>query len=120
MELIDFIKALAHENRLRILNLLKEKDLCVCELRNIMNINQSNASRHLAKLKQVDLIEYDKEGQWVYYKINKKQIEEYSFIKKLLEEELDKEEKYNKDIERLRLYQQSEINCDKLDDSDIF
>jgi len=56
MEIIEVLKALAHENRIRILNILAESELCVCELENIMQITQSNASRHLAELKQVNLI----------------------------------------------------------------
>ena len=74
MKLVDIIKALAHEKRLRILNLLRKQSMCVCELRNIMNINQSNASRHLIKLKNAELIDYQKEAQWVYYQLNQKQI----------------------------------------------
>ena len=119
MAVVDIIKALAHENRLRILNLLKKRALCVCEIRNIMNINQSNASRHLAKLKQVNLLDYNKEGQWVYYYINKTKIEKHPFINKILNEELA-EEQFEIDLEKLELYQKSEIGCDNLDESEIF
>ncbi|MFW6238200.1 MAG: ArsR family transcriptional regulator, partial [Halanaerobiales bacterium] len=42
MELIEILKALAHENRLRILNLLRKQPLCVCEIKTLMGIGQSN------------------------------------------------------------------------------
>ena len=120
MELINVIKALAHENRLRILNLVKEKPLCVCEIRNILEINQSNASRHLRKLKNTGLVEDSKKAQWVYYQLNKNQLEEYPFIKALLEEEVDKQNLFQKDLNNLKVYNKSEINCENLDQAKLF
>ena len=120
MELINVIKALAHENRLRILNLVKEQPLCVCEIRNILEINQSNASRHLRKLKNTGLVEDSKKAQWVYYQLNKNQLEEYPFIKALLEEEVDKQNLFQKDLNNLKVYNKSEINCENLDQAKLF
>ena len=120
MELVDIIKALAHENRLRILNLLNKQALCVCELRNIININQSNASRHLIKLKNAGLVNYKKEAQWVYYQLNQKKIKNYKFINKLLNEELKKHDFFKQDINKLKLYTESKITCENLDEADIF
>jgi len=120
MELINVIKALAHENRLRILNLVKEQPLCVCEIRNILEINQSNASRHLRKLKNTGLVEDSKKAQWVYYQLNKNQLKEYPFIKVLLEEEVDKQDLFQKDLNNLKVYNKSEINCENLDQAKLF
>ena len=120
MELIDIIKALAHENRLRILNLLRKQSLCVCELRNIMNINQSNASRHLLKLKNAGLIENQKEAQWVYYQLNQKQIAKHSFIKELLDNEFDEHKLFLRDLYNLQLYKESKLSCEDLDETDFF
>ncbi|SDM51774.1 ArsR/SmtB family transcription factor [Halarsenatibacter silvermanii] len=120
MELEKAAKALAHENRLRILNLLRKQSLCVCELRNIMGINQSNASRHLKKLKNAGLIDYDKKAQWVYYKLNEEQIERYNFLKVLIEEDFDREEMLKDDLDNLKLYQNSEVECDGLDEAELF
>ncbi len=120
MDLVELIKALAHENRLRMLNLLKEQDLCVCELRNIMNINQSNASRHLKKLKNAGLVEFYKEAQWVYYQFNQTKAEQHSFITELMEKEFTHHEQFQKDKDNLKLYNESEINCDRLDNTDLF
>ncbi|MFW6271101.1 MAG: ArsR/SmtB family transcription factor [Bacillota bacterium] len=120
MDVVEKIKALAHENRLRIINLLKEQSLCVCELKNILDINQSNASRHLRKLKQADIVDHKRDGQWIYYKLNKKQIQKHSFIKKILEEELDKNDQFKRDLENLKKYQNSELTCKTLEEADIF
>ena len=67
MDLAELLKALADHNRLRILNLLGEKTLCVCDLEEILLLQQSNLSRHLAKLKQVGLVMSQKKGLFMYY-----------------------------------------------------
>lgn len=67
MDLTDLLKALADANRLRILNLLGDRTLCVCDLEDILGLNQSNLSRHLAKLKQVGLVRGEKRGLFMHY-----------------------------------------------------
>ncbi len=47
LELVVILKALADETRLRMLHLLKDRELCVCEIEEVLGIQQSNASRHL-------------------------------------------------------------------------
>ncbi|HKL10573.1 MAG TPA: metalloregulator ArsR/SmtB family transcription factor [Clostridia bacterium] len=71
MRQVEIMKALADENRLRILNLLNRNLLCVCELETILNLNQSNISRHLAKLRNMGIIIAEKDAQWVHYKLDK-------------------------------------------------
>lgn len=90
MKLIKIIKALADENRLRILNLLSQKEMCVCEIEHILGINQSNASRHLIKLSEADIIFSEKQGQYVFYRLNPSIINEYPFLQVFLEQELKK------------------------------
>jgi len=67
MEIDEILKALADPNRLRILNLLQGRTLCVCDLERVLELNQSNLSRHLAKLRQVKLIAARKQGLFSYY-----------------------------------------------------
>lgn len=68
--IVYIFKALADENRIRILNLLKNGELCVCDIEAVLSIKQSNASRHLNKLKMAEIIFSDKKSQWVYYWFN--------------------------------------------------
>ena len=64
-------KALADENRIRILCLLKnKKDLCVCEITEIIGLAQPTISSHLKLLENAGLIESFKDGLWVNYNIN--------------------------------------------------
>jgi ArsR family transcriptional regulator len=108
------MKALSEEIRIRILNLLKEGSLCVCELEVLLDINQSNASRHLNKLTNAKIIEYYKVAKYVYYKLNENTLKEYPFIKDILETHTEKEELFIKDLERLKTYKNSGISCDDL------
>ena len=65
------LKALADENRIRILYLLNErKDLCVCEIREIIGLSQPTISSHLKLLESNELISFNKNGKWVNYSMN--------------------------------------------------
>ncbi|WMJ85239.1 ArsR/SmtB family transcription factor [Oscillospiraceae bacterium LTW-04] len=63
-------KALSEEIRLRILALLFNDEACVCEIEAVLNLSQSNASRHLSCLKNSGILKSYKKAQWTYYKIN--------------------------------------------------
>ena len=65
--LVDVFKALSDETRLRILNLLYERELCVCDVMEILQITQAKASRHLIYLKNAGLVKDRKQAQWAYY-----------------------------------------------------
>lgn len=70
---------LSDKNRLRILKLLEQRPLCVCELTHVLGIRQPSVSRHLRKLKKTGLIESRQDGQWHEYFINRKS-DEYTRI----------------------------------------
>lgn len=108
---MEILKALSHENRLRILNLLKVSELCVCELEHIIGVNQSNASRHLIKLKQADLIKAEQKAQWVYYSLNPKIVEVHPFIQKIIDDELKELALCQEDNKKLANYQESGFTC---------
>ncbi len=62
-------KALADETRLRILTLLLEGELCVCDLMAVLQLPQSTVSRHLAYLKNTGWVDDRREGVWMIYSI---------------------------------------------------
>ncbi len=70
LSLIEFFKTLSDETRLRILVLLFTKDLCVCELCDILDESQPKVSRHLAKLRDIGLVKDERKGQWIFYNLN--------------------------------------------------
>ena len=69
---IEILKVIGDETRLRILNLLIKNTtgICVCELMYSLLLHQYKASKALGILKKAGLLEIDKQGLWVYYKLN--------------------------------------------------
>lgn len=68
---VSLFKCLADDTRLRCVALLhREGKLCVCELTYALDMLQPKISRHLALLRQTNLLVDSREGQWVYYQIN--------------------------------------------------
>jgi ArsR family transcriptional regulator len=63
-------QALSDEKRLRILELLRDGEACVCELTEAMDVSQSLLSFHLKKLKEAGLVRDRREGRWAYYRLN--------------------------------------------------
>lgn len=114
LDLIQVMKALSDETRMRILNILKADDLCVCEIEVILGISQSNVSRHLNKLAGAKILDYYKKAQFVYYKINEDTIREHPFIKEILEKETVKLKQCTVDNENLKKYRNSGLSCDNL------
>ena len=69
-ELVKVYKALADESRLRVLNLLLERECCVCEVMQALEISQSKASRILSVLYDVGFLKLRKDGLWSLYSID--------------------------------------------------
>lgn len=68
-ELEQLVKGLADGTRLRILNLLLQGELCVCDIQYVLESSQPNVSRHLTYLKNSGLVIDRREGQRMYYKL---------------------------------------------------
>lgn len=71
---VKLLSALSDETRLRIYLLLLKGELCVCELVNILNMEQSRISHSLRILKEADLIDNQQEGKWIIYSANPKMV----------------------------------------------
>ena len=65
----DFLKALAHENRLLILCLLSERERSVTELEGLLALNQATVSQQLARLRLEGLVETRRDGRVIYYSL---------------------------------------------------
>ena len=68
-DLVKFFAALADANRLRLLHLLKDGEVCVCHLQAVLQTNQPKISRHLAYLRRAGLVAARKEGRWTHYRL---------------------------------------------------
>lgn len=81
-EAAEKLKVLGDKTRLTMLSLMKEREYCVCEFVDILDISQPGVSQHLRKLKDQGIVKEDKRGQWVYYSLN---VEDKLYIKELLQ-----------------------------------
>ena len=110
-KLLNALKALSDETRLRILNLLFEKELCVCDIMEALQISQAKASRHLIYLKNAELLKDRKHAQWVYYSIAFD--ERMKFIDSLVYDNLRKMELYQNDMQNLNYWlKHKNIKCE--------
>lgn len=64
-----YLKALADANRLTLLSCLKNKEVCVCDLVDVLNISQPAVSQHLKRLKDAGIIKERRVGTWKHYSI---------------------------------------------------
>ena len=68
-DLLAITKALADENRLRALGLLRAKELCLCQIVEVLGLAPSTVSKHMSILHQAKLIESRKQGRWVHFRL---------------------------------------------------
>ena len=70
-KLVKMFKALGDKNRLRIVKMLQQRSLCVCEITAVLQLATSTVSKHLSILKAAELIIDTKDGKWVDYHLNR-------------------------------------------------
>lgn len=71
MNVEKVFKALGDKSRLRIVNMLAAKSMCVCEITTVLKLSQSTVSGHLRVLKDAGLVEDEKDGLWVEYRLSR-------------------------------------------------
>jgi len=76
-ETIKTFKALSDETRLRILSILLERECCVCEVMQALDISQTRASRNLAALHEAGFLKLRKNGLWSLYSVDRGEMNEY-------------------------------------------
>jgi ArsR family transcriptional regulator, arsenate/arsenite/antimonite-responsive transcriptional repressor len=70
-EMETFYMALADKTRLRLLNLMKNDEICVCFFTEVLGESQPKISRHLAYLRAAGLVEARRDGKWMHYSIKR-------------------------------------------------
>lgn len=100
-QITELFKVLSDETRVRIINLVYKHDLCVCELVEILQESQPKISKHIAKLRQIDLVTTERNEQYIYYRFNHGH-ESYEKIISNMIQEISSVDIYKKDLERLQ------------------
>ena len=76
-DLVKTFKSLSDKTRLRILKLIMERECCVCEVMQALDISQTRASRNLGALYDAGFLRLRKDGLWSLYSIDKEGMKEY-------------------------------------------
>ncbi len=69
-DFVGVMKALSDPNRVRIIKIIQNKSLCVCELQELLAIPQPAVSKHMKALEKAGLVNGKKDGLWVYYSVD--------------------------------------------------
>jgi len=102
-DLIKSMKALSDETRLRILNVLLERECCVCEVMQALDISQSRASRNLGILQDAGFSKARRDGAWMLYSMDWETANRYAIsLARLLKDSLVSNEILAQDKERLK------------------
>ncbi|MCW8091599.1 metalloregulator ArsR/SmtB family transcription factor [Alteromonas sp. ASW11-130] len=68
---LQFFKCLADDTRLKILLLIATREeLCVCDFQSSLKLSQPKISRHLAELRRCELVQDERRGKWVFYRLH--------------------------------------------------
>ena len=100
-EMESLFMALADKTRLRLLNLMREDEICVCFFTEVLGDSQPKISRHLAYLRNAGLVSARRDGKWMHYRI---ELPENVFAAKIFRETLDAlkiQENMRRDYENL-------------------
>ena len=81
-EYVNVFKALSDPNRIRIMKMLSERELCMCEVREVLKLSNSTVSKHLTILRDANLLLDSKDGKWVNFQLNDKS--EQKFIRSII------------------------------------
>jgi len=100
-EMALFFAALSDPTRLRLLSLMKDREVCVCYLQEVLDTNQPKISRHLAYLKRAGLVAARRDGRWTHYRLAKLEVELQKILLQTLGG-LGREKQMARDSQKLR------------------
>lgn len=102
-DLVKAFKALSDETRLRMLNVLMERECCVCEVMQALQISQARASRNLSALYDAGFLRLRRDGLWALYAIDKEGLKEhYAYLIDAVDKALEGNETAIMDRRRLK------------------
>ena len=111
-DIIKVFKTLSDETRLRMLNLILERECCVCEVMQALEISQSKASRGLSALYDAGFLKMRKNGLWSLYSIDRESLSGYeSYMIEAVKGALKNNKVAELDKERLEKAERVGIGC---------
>ncbi len=108
MDLVQIYQCFCNRTRLRILHLLGQSPLCVCHFQTILGEPQVKISKHLAYLRERNLVEVEREQNWMIYSLPKKRAPELERNLKCLQDCTQSDRIFARDLKKLVLLRK---NC---------
>ncbi|MGV8906764.1 MAG: ArsR/SmtB family transcription factor [Acetobacterium sp.] len=112
-QLVNIFRILSDETRLRIIMLLAQKELCVCELSHILAVSQPTVSKNLSKLRDMNLVTTERKEKFIFYKLKTDNV----ILKRTVKVILDNLDDYpqliidkNKEVDHKSILNQCGIN----------
>ena len=102
MKVVQIFKALSDPNRLRALYALRENELCVCQIIELLGLAPSTVSKHMSVLAQAGLVNSTKKGRWVYFRALEQDQTDAGQMMALLPELTETEGQIDKDRQALK------------------
>ena len=102
MELISIYECLCDPTRLRLLNLLNVRPLCVCHFQELLGEPQVKISKHLAYLRKRGLVEAEREGNWMIYRLPDKRSRELDKNLRCLQDCVQDNRIFKQDLTKLK------------------
>jgi ArsR family transcriptional regulator len=102
-DLVPLFAALADRTRLRLLNLIADREVCVCYLVEVLRQGQPKISRHLAYLRKAGVVAARREGKWMHYSIQSPGDTAAASIQQALFESFKSDREMQSDLARLKL-----------------
>jgi ArsR family transcriptional regulator len=113
-ETTKLFKALSDDTRLRILKMLEFRPLCVCEIQFVLKGSQPNVSHHLKTLHDAGLVESEKDGLWISYRLpDKPRSPLHAYALSIVRKSLSSDETVRKDRTIVRSVDRLEITFRK-------
>ncbi|MDP2891648.1 MAG: metalloregulator ArsR/SmtB family transcription factor [Bacillota bacterium] len=112
--MVEMLKALADGNRLRIVNILFNGELCVCEIEYLLGMTQTNVSRHLNKLRIAGIVERKKQAQYIHYRLDEAFIGENAGLMNYIKNKAALLPCPKKDMENYKKYRESGSGCEQI------
>lgn len=78
VRLLEFAQSVFEKTRLRMLKILLDRELCVCELAELFGVSSSRMSQHLQILRRAGVVGERRDGKWVYYSANREAVESFT------------------------------------------
>ncbi len=100
-DLEQLFRALADTTRLRLLNLMHGREICVCYLVEVLDVSQPKISRHLAYLRRAGVVSARREGKWMHYRLASPSSRYAARILEMTLDSLSREAQMQRDLQRL-------------------